>query len=169
MKHLKNNQNYLLLKNCWDNIDLSNYEKSFFNREIVSFNQQLFRLKEKKMTIGVYGKSGVGKSSILNSLLKKNIFKTGIINGSTKEIKVEEWTFKDQKLKSIELLDSPGFDFCNIKFPNKIYSRIKHSDLILFVVAGDINRNEVSEISSFIKDGKKINLIIKKVQIFKKN
>ena len=83
MEQLEINKNYLLLKNWWETIDLTNYEKSFFNREIISFNQQLFRLKEKKLSIGTYGKSGVGKSSILNSLLKKDIFKTDIINGTT--------------------------------------------------------------------------------------
>ena len=169
MKKLKINKNYLLLKNWWETLDLTNYEKSFFNRQIISFNQQLFRLKEKKIRIGIYGKSGVGKSSVLNSLLNKDIFKTDIINGSTREIQAKEWTLKDQTLKSIELLDSPGFDFCDIKFPDKIYSRINHSDLILFVVAGDINRNEVSEISSFIKDGKKIIVILNKIDLFKKN
>ncbi len=168
MKQLKINKNYLLLKDWWETIELTNYEKSFFNREIVSFNQQLFRLKEKKIRIGIYGKSGVGKSSILNSLLKKEIFKTNIINGSTKEIQAEEWTVKDQTLNSIELIDSPGFDFCNLKFPDRIYSHINHSDLILFIVAGDLNRNEVSEINSFIKDGKKIILILNKVDLLKK-
>jgi len=169
MKQLRINKNYLLLKNWWESIDLTNYEKSFFNREIISFNQQLFRLKEKKIRIGTYGKSGVGKSSILNSLLKKDIFKTDIINGSTREIQTEDWAIKDQTLKSIELLDSPGFDFCNIKLPDKIYSRINHSDLILFVVAGDINRNEVSKISSFVKDGKKVIIVLNKIDLFKKN
>jgi len=67
MKQLRINKNYLLLKNWWESIDLTNYEKSFFNREIISFNQQLFRLKEKKIRISTYGKSGVGKSSVLNS------------------------------------------------------------------------------------------------------
>ena len=165
MKQLKINKNYLLLKNWWENIDLTNYEKSFFNKEIISFNQQLFRLKEKKIRIGAYGKSGVGKSSVLNSLLKKDLFKTDIINGSTREIQKEEWTLKDQRLDSIEFVDSPGFDFCNIKFPEKIYSLINHSDLILFIVAGDINRNELSEISSLIKDGKKIIVILNKIDL----
>ncbi len=168
MKKLKIHKNYLLLKNWWETIDLTNYEKSFFNKEIICFNQQLFRLKEKKLRIGVYGKSGVGKSSILNSLLKEDIFKTAIINGSTREIQAEEWTFKDQTLKSIELLDSPGFDFCNNKFPDKINSCINQTDLILFVVAGDINRNEVSEINSFIKNGKKIILIFNKIDLLNK-
>ena len=153
MKNLKINKNYSLLRDWWENIDLTNYEKSFLNREIISFNQQLLRLKEKKLRIGAYGKSGVGKSSVLNSLLKKDIFKTDIINGTTKEIQSETWTLKNQTLNSLELLDSPGFDFCNIKFPDKVYSCINYSDLILFIVSGDINRNELNEISSLIKDG----------------
>tara|TARA_B100000886_G_scaffold18165_1_gene11654 strand:+ start:346 stop:1587 length:1242 start_codon:yes stop_codon:yes gene_type:complete len=169
MKHFNIDKNYLLLKNWWEALDLSNYEKSFFNSEIISFNQQLFRLKEKRIRIGTYGKSGVGKSSVLNSLLKKEIFNINIINGSTREIQMEEWVLKNNTVKSIELLDSPGFDFCNIKFPEKIYSYINHSDLILFVIAGDINRNEVSEINSFIKDGKKILLILNKIDFLKKN
>tara|TARA_B100001109_G_scaffold36261_1_gene28416 strand:- start:591 stop:1832 length:1242 start_codon:yes stop_codon:yes gene_type:complete len=168
MKQLKINKNYLLLKNWWEALDLTNYEKSFFNKEIISFNQQLFRLKEKKIRIGAYGKAGVGKSSVLNSLLKKEIFKTDVINGSTKEIQAEECNLKNQTLKSLELLDSPGFDFCNIKFPDKIYSHINHSDLILFVVAGDINRNEVSEMNSFIKDGKKIIVLLNKIDLLQK-
>ncbi len=155
MKQLRINKNYLLLKNWWESIDLTNYEKSFFNREIISFNQQLFRLKEKKIRIGTYGKSGVGKSSVLNSLLGKNIFKTNIINGSTRDFQSEEWAIEDQILKSIALIDSPGFDFCNIKSPEKIYYRINQSDLILFVVAGDINRNE-AKLTHSLKMGKKL-------------
>ncbi len=169
MKQFKIKKNYLLLKNWWETIDLTNYEKSYFNRDIISFNQQLIRLKEKKIRIGAYGKSGVGKSSVLNSLLEKDIFKTDIINGTTREIQAEEWKFKDQSLNSIELLDSPGFDFCDIKFPDKVYSSINHSDLILFVISGDLNRNELNEISSFIKDGKKIILILNKIDLFNKN
>jgi len=169
MKKLRPNKNYLLLKNWWENINLTNYEKSFFNRDIISFNQQLIRFKEKKLRIGVYGKSGVGKSSVLNSLLKKDIFKTDIINGTTKEIQSEICNLKDQTLNSLELLDSPGFDFCNIKSPDKVYSYINHSDLILFIVSGDLNRNELNEINSFIKDGKKIILFLNKIELFNKN
>ena len=89
MKQFKIKENYLMLKKWWETIDLTNYEKSYLNREIISFNQQLLRLKEKKIRIGAYGKSGVGKSSVLNSLIKKNIFKTDIINGTTKEMQSE--------------------------------------------------------------------------------
>jgi len=48
------------------------------------------------------------------------------------------------------------------------YSYINNSDLILFIVSGDLNRNELNEISSFIKDGKKIILILNKIDLFNK-
>ena len=166
MKQTNIDKSYLLLKKWWESIDLTNYEKSNLNNEIISFNQQLFRLKEKKFKIGIYGKSGVGKSSILNLLLNKNEFKTSIINGSTKNIERREWPLKHQKLRSIELIDCPGFDSCNIKDLEKNYSQINSSELILFTVAGDINRSEVSEINSFIKNGKKIILILNKIDIW---
>ena len=40
MKQLTIKDSYLLLKKWWETIDLTNYEKSFLNREIISFNQQ---------------------------------------------------------------------------------------------------------------------------------
>ena len=168
MKQIKIKKNYLLLKKWWETIELTNYEKSLFNREIISFNQQLFRLKENKIRIGAYGKSGVGKSSVLNSLLKADLFKTDIINGTTRELQAEEWNIKAQTLNSVELLDSPGFDFCDIKFPNKVYSYTNYSDIILFIVSGDLNRNELNEISSLIKDGKKIIVTFNKIDLFNK-
>ena len=52
MKQFKIKENYLLLKKWWENIDLTNYEKSFLNGEIISFNQQLLRLKKKNCELG---------------------------------------------------------------------------------------------------------------------
>ena len=166
MAQISINRSYLLLKNWWEAMELTNYEKSIFSEEIISFNQQLYRLKEKRIRIGIYGKAGVGKSSILNLLLNKNIFKTDIINGSTKKVESQEWFFKHKILRSVELLDSPGFDFCNHKFPENIYSQIDNSEVVLFTAAGDLNRNEVIKINSFISNGKKIIILINKTDIW---
>ncbi len=166
MKQINIDKDYFLLKKWWESIELTNYEKSYLNKEIISFNQQLFRFKEKQLRIGIYGKSGVGKSTILNILLNKNEFKTDIINGSTTNIERKKWSLKHQSLKTIELIDSPGFDFCDIKDPKNIFSKINSSELILFTIAGDLNRNEVREINSFIKNGKKIIIILNKIHIW---
>ena len=146
MEQIKISKNYVLLKNWWENLDLTSYEKSLFNKEIISFNQQLFRFKERKIRIGIYGKSGVGKSYILNSLMHKKVFKTDIVNGTTKKIQIEEWHTQQRTLKSVELLDSPGFDFCNSNFKDDFYSLIHNSELVLFAVSGDLNRNELTKL-----------------------
>ena len=80
---LKLDESYSLFQNWWKSTELSNYEKCVLNNEIINFNQQLFRLKEKIIRIGVYGKTGVGKSSISNKILQENFFQTGILNGSS--------------------------------------------------------------------------------------
>ncbi len=169
MKQLNIDKSYVLLKKWWESIDLTNYEKCNLNREIISLNQQLFRLKEKQLRIGIYGKAGVGKSSILNLLLGKNELKTHIINGSTKNIVRKQWNLSHQRLKTIELMDSPGFDICDIKDPENIFSQINSSELILFTIAGDLDRNELSQINLFIKNGKKIILIFNKIDIWNGN
>ena len=51
MKQFSIKENYLLLKKWWETINLTNYEKSFLNKEIIAFNQQLLRLKEKKIEL----------------------------------------------------------------------------------------------------------------------
>ena len=169
MKQINIDTSYFLLKKWWESIDLTNYEKSNLNKEIVSFNQQLFRLKEKKLRIGIYGKAGVGKSYILNLLLNKKEFKTGVINGSTKNIERKEWSLKLKNLKTIELIDSPGFDFYDIKDPEDIFSQINNSELIIFTISGDINRNEMSQINAFINNGKKIVLVLNKIEFWNVN
>ena len=166
MNQTKLKNTYSILNNWWETIDLSNYEKSIFNKEIISFNQQLIRLKEKKIRIGVFGKAGVGKSSILNSILEYEYFETSVLNGLTKEIKSEEIYLQGNALRSCELIDYPGFDICNLPIEGNHLKDIYAIDLIIFIISGDINRNELKELSSFINCDKKVVIVFNKADNF---
>jgi len=165
-KQVKIEKSYLLLKNWWENIELTNFEKNWLNKDIVSFNQQLFRLKEKILRIGVYGRASVGKSSILNTILNEEYFKTDIVNGSTKEIKLKTLSLNKGLIKKVELIDFPGFDIHDTNNISNNNITLMNLDFILFVVAGDLNRSELSELNYLINNGKKIIIILNKVDIW---
>ena len=154
---------YSTLKNWWETINLTLYEKNLFNKDIVSFNQQLIRLKNRRLRIGVFGRAGVGKSAVLNSILNDDYFETNILNGYTKEVKTREIYFKKNKIRSMEMIDFPGFDICNLENKKSKFTEIFNLDLIIFIIAGDPNRNEIKELNSFIHNGKKVILIFNKI------
>jgi len=163
---LKVDESFLLFQSWWKSTELTNYEKCILNNEIVTFNQQLFRLKEKIIRIGVYGKTGVGKSSISNKILQENFFQTGILNGSTQSTHSKEFSLENNFIKSVELFDYPGFDICN---PNDKKLEIQHLitlDLILFATSGDLNRQELDKLLWLIKQGKNIIIVINKIDIW---
>ena len=163
---LKLDESYLLFQKWWKSSELTNYEKYALNNEIITFNQQLFRLREKIIRIGVCGKTGVGKSSISNQILQENFFETDILNGSTKGVHSKEFALKDNFIKSIELFDFPGFDICNPNNKNAEIKQLRTLDLILFATSGDLNRQELDKLLWLIKQGKNIILIINKIDIW---
>ncbi len=165
----KLDESYLLFKEWWEAIELNNYEKGILNQEIILFNQQLFRLKEKHLRIGVWGKAGVGKSSLLNNIANENFFKSDILNGSCKRIRSKELDFNQDNIKKIELIDFPGFDICTVNDQKKELIKIYNLDLIFFILAGDINRNELESINNLLKSGKKIILVLNKIDTWEMN
>ena len=166
LHQLKLDESYLLFQNWWKSTELTNYEKCILNNEIISFNQQLLRLKEKIIRIGVYGKTGVGKSSISNKILQEKFFQTGILNGSTKSAHSKEFELKNNFINSIELFDYPGFDICNVDKKEEEIRHLSTLDLILFTTAGDLNRQELDKLLWLIKQGKNLIIIINKIDIW---
>ena len=162
----KLDKSYLLFQNWWKATELTNFEKSELNNEIITFNQQLFRLKEKSIRVGVYGKTGVGKSSISNNILQNKYFHTDILNGSIKNIQSKEFTLRNNFIKSIELIDFPGFDICHFNNKNEEIQNLLSLDLILFVTSGDLNRQELDKLKMLINQGKNIIIIINKIDIW---
>jgi len=166
LHQLKLEESFLLFQNWWKSTELTNYEKCILNNEIITFNQQLLRLKEKIIRIGVYGKTGVGKSSISNKILQEKFFQTGILNGSTKSAYSKEFELKNNFINSIELFDYPGFDICNVDKKEEEIRHLRTLDLILFTTAGDLNRQELDKLLWLIKQGKNLIIIINKIDIW---
>ena len=89
--------------NQWKkNLNLTNYERTKFNTILNQLDLQIKKLEKNELRISVYGRVGVGKSSLLNALIDKQIFPTDIINGNTKTVTSFTWHKRFKRLTKVE-------------------------------------------------------------------
>ena len=140
---------------------LTNFEQVSLKDEFKILEQQITRLKERRFRLSVFGRVGVGKSSILNALLKSKFFATDITHGSTSEVEIATWEEPMIKIPSIELIDTPGIDEIDQKQRNVLSSKsCQDSDFILFVIDGDLTNLEIKSLRSLIRSGKPVFLVL---------
>ncbi len=150
------------LLNQWKkNLNLTNYEKTKFEKILNQLDFQTKKSEKKELQISVYGRVGVGKSSLLNALIEKQIFPTDILNGNTKATKSYPWDKRFKSLNKVELIDSPGIDEINNTNKEEInFNYVLGTDLILFVIDSDITRVELNAIEELLRHKKPILLVL---------
>ena len=150
------------LLNQWkEDLNLSNFEKSKFKKILNQLDFQIKKLENKELQISVYGRVGVGKSSLLNALLEKHVFQTDIMNGNTKTLKIHKWYKKFKSLHKVELIDLPGIDEINNSNKEETnFHYVLDTDLILFVIDSDITQIELNYLEKLLKHKKPILIVL---------
>ncbi|BAQ64248.1 GTP-binding protein [Geminocystis sp. NIES-3709] len=124
------------------------------------------KLEEKVIKISAFGLVSRGKSSVINALLGQKILTTGPINGVTKWPKSIRWTPPTGKIQ-IELIDTPGLDEIDGEIRANMAKEIsQQSDLILFVIAGDITRTEYLALLELRQWQKPLILVFNKIDLY---
>ena len=90
-----------LLSQWRSNLALSKFEETQLAGDISILDTQLKRLMLKQLRIAVFGRVGVGKSSLLNALIGKQFFSTDVAHGCTRRTEVVKWNQQIDNLKSI--------------------------------------------------------------------
>lgn len=111
----------------------------------------LKKLDQGEIHIAVFGRVSVGKSSLLNALIGDDKFAVSPLHGETREVTMANWSNVEHR--GVFFLDTPGIDEINGEEREALAKRAaQRSDMILFVVEGDMTRTEldaVKELAAF--------------------
>ncbi len=151
----------LLLEHWRKNLTLTTLEKKQLAGELKILDCQLERLKKKILRIAVFGRVGVGKSSLLNALLGEEFFSTDVAHGCTRNTQTVLWKQPIKPLQSIYLIDTPGIDEISAKARGRLAARVAlQSDLVLLVLDSDITNIELDALEVLLSSGKPIFLVL---------
>ena len=127
----------------------------------------LSKLDSNVIRIAVFGLVSRGKSAVLNALLGQKVLQTGPLNGVTQYPRSVRWTPSTSGKVQVELIDTPGLDEIEGQARAQMALDVaRSSDLILFVVAGDITRTEYDALCELRKSQKPLILVFNKVDLY---
>ena len=152
---------HLLLSQWVKQLSLSNREYNQFAGELIALNRQLKRLEQRRLRIAVFGRVGVGKSSLLNALLGQNVFATDVAHGCTRHQQAVDWCQPINNLDSVELVDTPGIDEIAAAGRARLAARVAlQADLVLLVLDSDLTSVEAAALKTLLKSGRPIVLVL---------
>jgi small GTP-binding protein len=136
-------------------------ERASVEREMREIEDFAAKLENGRLEIAAFGEVGSGKSALLNALAGEQIFAVSAEHGSTD--RVAKTGFKNTKLV---LVDTPGINEAAGELRGKLAEEtVRHTDLVLFVADGDLNRVELDAFNQLSDLHKPIVLVINKADL----
>ena len=152
--------------------------KAALQAELEGLRSTLEKLDQEIFRIAAFGLVSRGKSAVLNATIGRDILPVGPINGVTQWPRSVQWMpeelvspeINQQKPMPnllVELIDTPGLDEVDGQARSQMARDVaRQADLILFVVAGDINRTEYEALCELRAAGKPIILVFNKIDLY---
>ncbi|MCP9849130.1 GTP-binding protein [Cyanobium sp. Morenito 9A2] len=150
-----------LLERWRPELRLSARERSVLGPELTALDAQLERLRQRRLRVAVFGRVGVGKSSLLNALLGEERFATDVAHGCTRLQEHTPWNQVISGLKRVELVDTPGIDEIAASGRQRLAARVAlGADLVLFVLDGDLAAPELEALEALLRGGTPLLLVL---------
>ena len=80
-----------LLQRWRQDLRLTRREQGLLRGELTLLDRQLQRLEHKVLRLAVFGRVGVGKSSLINALVGQRLLETDVAHGSTRRQQAVTW------------------------------------------------------------------------------
>lgn len=156
---------YASFRRHW-NYPPNNQLQAAVRKDLQALKAALDKLDQKLIRISAFGLVSSGKSSVMNALLGQEVLETGPLHGITQWPKSLRWTPASGKVQ-VELIDTPGLDEIEGEERAKMSRDIaQQSDLILFVLTGDITRTEYQALCELRRSQKPLILVFNKIDLY---
>jgi small GTP-binding protein len=121
----------------------------------------LDKLATGELHIAVFGRVSVGKSALGNALLGREAFTTGVLHGTTQRRNAQRW--QEVAGQGIHLIDTPGINELSGEERERLaFDVAAISDLVLFVVDGDMTQSELSALATLAHTQRPLLLVLNK-------
>lgn len=128
----------------------------------------LDKLEHGHIHIAAFGRVSVGKSATLNALLDAEQFSTSPLHGETKRAQMGSWS--EYQSGGVFLVDTPGLNEVAGEAREQLAHEVaSRSDLILFVVDGDLTESEVKALRILTAERRPVLLVFNKVDRYTRN
>lgn len=152
-----------LLEHWRQRLALSPRERTRLGPHLRAVDHQLQRLARRRPRLVVFGRVGVGKSSVLNALLRAPCFAVDVAHGCTRRQQQTVWVppAPIPGLQAVDLVDTPGLDEIQAEARGRLARRLAlGADLVLLVLGGDISAPEATALMELRRCGKPVLLVL---------
>ena len=150
-----------LLQRWRQDLRLTQREQGLLRGELTLLDRQLQRLEHKVLRLAVFGRVGVGKSSLINALVGQRLLETDLAHGSTRRQQAVDWPLKLDGLQRVELIDTPGIDEIDAAGRTRLATRVAMGvDLVLLVIDSDLTRCDRDALETLQASGKPVRLVL---------
>jgi GTPase len=134
-------------------------------QDYAAVQSMLEKLEHGHVHLAAIGRVSTGKSSLLNALIGAELFAVSPLHGETRQSSMEAW--REIEAGGVYLLDTPGLDEAGGEDREALAVEVaQRSDLVLFVVDGDITDTELAALKALLGKGRPVILVLNKKDLY---
>jgi GTP-binding protein Era len=125
----------------------------------------LEKLQHGHLHIAALGRVSTGKSSLLNALIGETRFTVSPLHGETRKADMQAWS--EIEAGGVFLIDTPGLDEAGGEAREAMAVEVANrSDLVLFVLDGDITDTERTSLKTLLAQGRPVLVVLNKSDLY---